>query len=146
MKFKQAGAGDLKAIRQLLLKTSLPVEDVDDHLNNFIVAQDGENIIGVVGMQLFGPDVLLRSLAVDPKFRGQGVARELSRRIVALAQEHAGKDFYLLTTTIPKLCEKWGYRKIDRKDVPEAIRNTAEFKGLCPSTAICMHQGLEETA
>ena len=144
MRYEQANRKDLDIIVELLSSVGLPAEDVGLHLDSFIVARHGKKMAGVVGVQLYGADALLRSLAVYPEARGRGIARQLSRRIVASAQRRGAKRLYLLTTTIEGLCEKWGYRKIDRKNVPEAIRSTAEFKSLCPSTAVCMYKELKE--
>ena len=115
-----------------------------NHEDGFFVARDGARIVGVVGIQVYGTDALLRSLVVHPDFRGRGLARKLCRNIVLFAREQGVRHLYLLTTTIEPLCVKWGFRRIDRKDVPEAIKNTAEFKGLCPRTAVCFYQKLAE--
>jgi amino-acid N-acetyltransferase len=144
MRYKQANHRDLEGIIDLLSSVGLPSEEVSSHLDNFIVARDGNKLVGVVGIQLCGSDALLRSLAVHPESRNRGIARQLFQRIVASAHDHGVKHLYLLTTTIEGLCEKWGFRKIDRKDVPKRISNTAEFKGLCPKTAVCLYQNTAE--
>ena len=144
MTYQQANHRDLDEIVNLLSSVGLPSEDVGSHLDGFIVAKDGYKLVGVVGMQLYGSDTLLRSLAVHPESRSRGIARQLFQRIVVSAQDHGAKRLYLLTTTIEGLCEKWGFRKIDRKDVPKRISNTAEFKGLCPKTAVCLYQNTAE--
>ena len=144
MEYQTAKVGDLSEIKKLLSTMDLPLADIAEHLEGFIVARAGGEIVGVVGMELYGEDCLLRSLAVDLKFRCKGIARQLFQRIVASAHDHGAKHLYLLTTTIEGLCEKWGFRKIDRKDVPKRISNTAEFKGLCPKTAVCLYQNTAE--
>lgn len=144
MKYEQADRCDLIEITGLLSSAGLPSEDVGLHLENFIVARDDGNVVGAVGIQLCGSDALLRSLVVHPRARGRGISRQLAQRILTLAQRHGVKHLYLLTTTIEKLCEKWGFRKIGRKDAPEAVKNTEEFKGLCPSVALLMYQSVGE--
>jgi len=144
MKYEEADQHDLNEIVSLLSSAGLPSEDVGLHLESFVVARDGGNVVGAVGIQLYGSDALLRSLVVHPGARGRGISRQLAQRIVAAAERHGVKHLYLLTTTIESLCEKWGFRKIGRKDAPEAIKNTAEFKGLCPSVAVLMYQSVGE--
>ena len=144
MEYQTAKAGDLSNIKKLLSAMDLPLADIAGHLDGFIVARAGREIVGVVGMELYGEDCLLRSLAVDFKFRGRGIAHQLFQHIVVSAQDRGANRLYLLTTTIEGLCEKWGFRKIDRKDVPRRISNTAEFKGLCPRTAVCLYQSAAE--
>lgn len=129
MKYEKAKRRDLNEIVSLLSSAGLPSEDAGLHLENFIVARDGGNVVGAVGIQIYGSDALLRSLVVHPGARGRGISRQLAQRIVASAQSHGVRHLYLLTTTIEGLCSKWGFQKVDRKDAPEEIKNSAEFQG-----------------
>ncbi len=44
-------------------------------------------------------------------------------------------SIYGLTTTAEAFFVKRGYERVDRTEMPEAIRDTAEFRELCPETA-----------
>ena len=142
MKYEQANRCDLGDIVDLLSSVDLPSEDVGLHLDGCIVVRYGKKLVGMIGIQLYGAEALLRSLVVHSEFRGRGIAHQLFQRILVSAQSHGVKHLYLLTTSIEGLCEKKGFRKISRQNVPKTIRNTAEFEGLCPSSAICMYQSL----
>jgi amino-acid N-acetyltransferase len=48
----------------------------------------------------------------------------------------------LLTQTAETFFAKRGYERTRRERVPEPIRQTAEFRSLCPATAVCMSRAL----
>jgi amino-acid N-acetyltransferase len=138
IKYSWAEPTDKNSIQFLLKKCELPSEDISTHLANFVVAKTGETIIGVNGIEIYGEDGLLRSLAVVPAFRGRGISRELNARILARAHQMGVKNLFLLTQTVENYAIKAGFHKIARDIVPESIRATLEFKSLCPQTAVCM--------
>jgi N-acetylglutamate synthase-like GNAT family acetyltransferase len=49
---------------------------------------------------------------------------------------------YLLTETAKDFFLKRGYHVVPRAAAPTALQTTAEFKSLCPASAICMHKEL----
>ena len=139
-----ASSGDEPWIRQLLTVCGLPHEDITpQHLRHFFVTKEKGQIIAVVGMEVFGHLALLRSLAVDPRFRKQGIAGQLMEK----AEESAGsfkiEEMYLLTVAAESFFLKRGYRRIERNSAPPAIQGTAEFQGLCPVSSVCMVKQLK---
>jgi N-acetylglutamate synthase-like GNAT family acetyltransferase len=50
---------------------------------------------------------------------------------------------YLLTRTIAPLAEAWGFRRLDRMQVPKRIQETSEFRGACCASAVAMWQNLQ---
>ena len=129
---------DETAIKALLKKCDLPFDDIPSHLKNFVVAKVDDIIIGVNGIEIYGQAGLIRSLAIDPAFRGRGIARELNTRIQRRAQLAGVKELYLLTQTAEQYSAVLGFRKVSRDSAPEPIQATGEFKSLCPKTAVCM--------
>ena len=79
MQIRGFRSADEKALRALLQREALPHQDLERHqLDHFLVAvDDGGRQMGVIGCEPLGPSALLRSLAVDPEFRGLGVAAAL---------------------------------------------------------------------
>ncbi len=135
-----AGKEDKEGIQALLAENGLPGEDISSHLGNFIVAKEGRDIVGCIGMEIYGKIGFLRSLAVRNSHRHQGYAealyRDCERRAAALGIE----DLYLLTVTAESFFARRGWMRIKREEAPEAISQTAEFKGLCPESALCMRK------
>ena len=52
------------------------------------------------------------------------------------------RTIVLLTQTAESFFAKRGYALTPREQVPEPIRQTAEFRSLCPATAACMSKAL----
>ena len=139
MKFEFADPNDEPQVRQLLAGCELPDEDITaSHLQHFFVVRHEKSLSGVIGLELFGYCALLRSLAVQSPVRGQGIATRLVEKAEDHARSHDVASLYLLTTTAEGFFEKHGYRTTDRNNVPTVLKETAEFKSICPSTAICM--------
>jgi amino-acid N-acetyltransferase len=136
-----ATKGDLPAIEALVAAADLPA-DVAPHLADFLVARHQGNVVGCAGMEAQGADALFRSLAVSPAYRGAGLGRRLCEALVAKARGKGIERAYLLTTTIAPLAESWGFRRIGRDNVPEAIRRTTQFQGGCCASAVAMYLDL----
>ena len=134
--------GDVAGIRRLLEAAALPVEDLADSRPDFVVAESGTTLVGVVGLQGFGDVALLRSLAVAHSNRGAGVGSQLVSEIERLAHSRGVRSLVLLTTTAEKFFAGHGYQAADRAGLPEKILATAEFRSLCPASAACMFKPL----
>lgn len=134
---------DLPAIQALLHSNALPSSDLtDDHLKHFIVLAQASRIAGSVGLEIHGEDALLRSLAVDTMMRGEGLGARLLELIEERAQDLGVRQLYLLTTSAATFFEHNGYDRTERAAVPEMIRNTPQFAGICPSSATCLSKTL----
>jgi amino-acid N-acetyltransferase len=131
-------------IRQLLTISGLPHEDITpDHLRHFWVMSEKGQMIGVVGLEVFGRLALLRSLAVDPRFRNRGLGAQLTKKAEDYAASLKIDRLYLLTITAESFFLKRGYQKIERNSAPAEIQQTAEFQGLCPTSSVCMFKQIK---
>ena len=139
-----ARAEHLPAIQALLQGAELP-GDIEAHLPHFLVARHHGRLVGCVGMEVYGSDVLFRSLAVEPAYRGSGLGRRLYEALADRARGRGAEHAYLLTTSIAPLAESWGFRHIDRERVPAAIRETSQFRGACCASAVAMWRTLRGT-
>ena len=132
---------DLHAMQDLLGEAELPA-DVNPHRQDFLVARHQGRVVGCVGMEIRGSDALFRSLAVMPAYRGLGLARRLYDAMVERARAKGVEWAYLLTKTIAPLAEAWGFRRIERTQVPTGIQETSEFRGACCASAVAMWRDL----
>ena len=98
--------------------------------------------MGCVGLERYGENGLLRSLAVEPDYRRQGLGARLLAAIEARAASGVVRTLYLLTTTAESFFAARGYTVTDRNNVPEAIGGTSEFQSMCPDSAVCMAKRL----
>lgn len=133
-----ASAEDVEAIKQLLLESALPVAGVDDHWKTFIVARDGEAMVGCGGAEAYQFAALIRSIAVKPEYRSHGIGRRLVRQLLDRLASRGLREFYLLTTTAEDYFKRRGFKTIDRDEVHPQLLSSREFQDACPSTATCM--------
>jgi amino-acid N-acetyltransferase len=129
---------DLNAVLSLLADAALPQEGVQEHFQRFLVARRDGRVIGSVGMERHGLSALLRSLAVAPEYRGQGLGRALVERLLREAREQGVKRIFLLTETAPEFFPKFGFRRIAREETDVAVQQSAEFRTACCQSAVCM--------
>jgi N-acetylglutamate synthase-like GNAT family acetyltransferase len=152
IRIESARAGDLVALRELLSACGLPLEGVADAvdkrqpLDHFVVATEdiggGRPLIGCAGLEVHGTACVLRSLAVDPKKRGRGVARLLIEEILRRARDAGCRQAFLLTTTIEPMAARYGFSRIERTDVPADLLATSEFALNACSSATVMRRSL----
>jgi len=141
MKIEQA-KDRREAIARILSAEKLPVDDLPELLDNFLVAIESEELIGVAGLEIYGAYGLLRSLAVVAAYRNQGLAWKLIERVESLAATMGLKELFLLTGTAPGYFAGKGFQKISRDEVPEELKQSSEFSHVCPVSAIVMKKPL----
>lgn len=140
---RQAEAEDFEAICDLLSECGLPPDDLTPaHLRHFVVADHDGRIRGVVGFEPIGEDALVRSLAVSPEYRQQGMAARLLDEVEAVAKKTGVARFFGLTTTAETYLIRCGFSRIDRSAVPPGIAATVQFESLCPLEAVCLEKRL----
>ncbi len=97
-----------------------------------------ETLAGVIALQSFDEVGLLRSLAVAKSARSAGCGSKLVQAVERTANETGVRQLWLLTTSAERFFEYRGFRAVSRGLAPPAIRQTAEFAGLCPDSAVVM--------
>jgi amino-acid N-acetyltransferase len=133
-----AKAAERPAIRALLQNADLPVDDFDAAPLGLWVARAAGNVVGTIALEQLGPDGLLRSLAVAGWMRGLGTGRGLVLTLEQHARRAGVVTLILLTTTAARYFQSLGYSTIERERAPASVRNHAQFRTLCPATAVCM--------
>lgn len=129
---------DLPAALELLRRSQLPTEGVVEHFGNYVVVRDQGRLVGVAGLEVYGNDALLRSVVVDPDYRGEGAGRSLVDGALALARRMALGQVYLLTTSARAYFERCGFADCAREQAPPSIRESWEFREGCSSTSALM--------
>ena len=136
----KAEAKDLPEILSLLKSLDLPITGVNEHVENFFLVKKGNEVIACIGIEIYTDIGLLRSAAVKPEYQGQGLGKYLTEKILFYAQEKQCKELYLLTTTAKNFFIKFGFQQIIKEDVNPTVKQSEEFKGACPDTAIIMRK------
>lgn len=143
VRIARAGAHDLPFVLSLLEQCGLPVEGVREHFARFLVARTGRRRIGCVGMEVYGGDVLLRSLAVARHARNAGVGEALLARAIAEARGAGGRTAWGLTTFGKKgLFDRFGFRVVPRCGAPPGLARSSQFRGVCPESAVLISLAL----
>lgn len=138
MRIRAATPKDLAAVRQLLTESGLPVDGVDGHISDFLVAEDDSVISGVIGIERYDAVGLLRSAAVSARLRGNGLGGRLVATLLERAASQGVEDLYLLTTTASEYFPRFGFHQVPRAAAPKQLEASREFQGACPETAILM--------
>ncbi len=129
---------DVAPIKVLLVANGLPTAGVDDHWRTFVVARDGNRMVGCGGSEAFSVAALLRSIVVLPDCRGTGLGRRIVRQLIDRLSSRGIREFYLLTTTAEEYFKKRGFKAIDRDEVHPQVLASREFQDACPASAVCM--------
>ena len=144
MKIRNATNSDFPAVEQLLLSSRLPIEGVRENFSGFVVAEEAGTIAGAIGLEKYGSAALLRSAVVSPANRGAGVGHRLVESLLQRAKEDGIVEVYLLATTAEKYFPRFGFARTTRAAVPETVKESAEFRGACPDTAVVMRRRTQE--
>ena len=137
---RAASPSDLPEVERLLTAAGLPLAGVVAALPTFTVADVGGSLVGVAGLEVCCDNALLRSVAVAPEWQGRGLGRALVARVIADAESRGVRALYLLTTTAEHYFPSFGFVCTSRDQVPEDVRASGEFRGVCPSSAVVMER------
>jgi amino-acid N-acetyltransferase len=138
---QKASINDLESINKLLQTADLPLVEASDNTQYFYKAINTKNeIVGAIGLEVYGRYGLLRSLVVSNEYRNKGIANDLVGQIVKLSAGLNLKEVYLLTTTAYKYFEKHHFERMHRNDAPEEIKQSKEFSSICTVSAIVMQK------
>lgn len=134
---------DIKTVTEFLTTYKLPVSDLMEDNVQLFLAYDEEELVATIGLEKHGNSGLLRSLAVKETYRDRQLADKMIRGFFGVCESQQISDVYLLTTTAEKYFLKKGFLQVDRNSVPGAIRQSREFKSICPASAIVMHRRVD---
>lgn len=132
-----AGEQQRRQVIALLEQHKLPVSDIDDDKILYLL-QDGEDVVGTVGLEIFEDCALLRSVSVVKEKQGKGYGAFMNAAIEQYVKDAGISCLYLLTTSARNFFDKQGYCAISREEAPAAIKQSQEFTSLCPSSAVLM--------
>lgn len=128
---------------ELLIECDLPYSDLTVASFETYLGCGGEsNPNGIIGLELYGEDALLRSLAISADARGQGCGKVLVSKLEELARSKGVRNLYLLTDTAEDYFKRLGFLIVERHLVSDAIKETEEFSNLCSEDAVVMRKAL----
>ena len=132
------GPRDLPDVLAFLEANGLPAAGLEQHATDILVARMGGDLAGTAALEAYGPEALLRSVAVDAGLRGSGLGQDLTRAALDAARRRGVRRVFLLTETAAGFFPRFGFVEIARDAAPEEIRRTVEFASACPASARVM--------
>ena len=143
-RIRQATVDDLPKVNELLMSAGLPTAGVEANIIHFLLAMSKDNeLLAVIGMERAGSYGLLRSLAVTPVSRKQGIAAQLITTALSKAQSSGVQEMYLLTETAEKYLSRFGFVKVLRSEIPNSLLNESELISACLGCSTCMRLELK---
>ena len=147
IRIRDARPEDWAAVSALLAAARLvPLDDTAQFPPQYAVAEDGGVIVGVAGYERYGPDILLRSVAVAVSHRSQGIGAQLTADRLQHAQAAGATTAYLLTDTAAPYWQRQGFTPIDRNAAPRTITASREWSEACPASATAMRKLLDSNS
>lgn len=125
----------------LLMENRLPTQDLDDSTKLFGIFE-GEELVGVAGLEFVGTLGLVRSVAISHSHQKRGMGSQLIRNLEEEAQKQGLSAWWLLTNTAERFFSRLGYEKVERHLAPIEIQQHPQFTGLCPSSAVVMTKSI----
>lgn len=146
MILRKAKSSDIAQIEALLSSTGLTINGVEELLGAFVVAESGESIVGVGGVEYRANCALLRSVAVAQDHRNRGVASMICDRLETDAARIGCSSIYLLTETAERFFANRGYLATERANAPPEIACSEQFSSICPASAVFMRRAAQQVA
>ncbi len=135
---RPAQPNDQTNIHALLSGFELPLDGLRETKLWVLRSSNGE-VTGVAGLEVYGSQGLLRSVAVVKSLHNQGYGTLLAKHVIGEAKKIGVQDIFLLTTSAAAFFEKFGFKKESRESVIGGITGSIEFRSACPKTAALMH-------
>ena len=142
IELRPAQPSELAVVQSLLRESALVWEDVAPHLATVLVGARAGAVVACAGLEPYGSEALVRSVAVAAPLRSAGVGAALCDTLLGDARRRGVRDAYLLTTGAARFFARLGFTQIARDTAPPAIQRTREFAALCPESALLMHRAL----
>lgn len=128
---RNAGTGDLPDIKSVLSQYILETELVDDNIDRFVVSETGGRIVGCACLISSMGIVELRSIAVLPTWKNNGIGRMLFQTLMQRAKGMTDRIY--VRTTARGFFEKMGFVAMDDSQKPVLWQDCAD----CDKLDVC---------
>jgi amino-acid N-acetyltransferase len=141
MRVRKARSGDAVAIHRLIAHYALeglllPRSEagIREHISLFLILEDKDQFAGCVALEPYGADLAeIRSLAVNPEFRGRRLGARLVQRALAEARRKKFARVFAVTQE-PEFFIRQGFVLSNRRALPEKIERDCRT---CPKARTC---------
>jgi UDP-N-acetylmuramate: L-alanyl-gamma-D-glutamyl-meso-diaminopimelate ligase len=139
-----ARPGDMQDVRDIAAEMKLVDAGLGDtNAANFLVLRNETGFVGCVGLEVYGEDAILRSLAITKTARGVGYGWLLADTAIQVARHRGVRRIYLLTETASDFfAAKHGFRVVDLSTVGSAVSESNTFRSQRGLDAVAMRLDL----
>jgi amino-acid N-acetyltransferase len=111
-----AAPGDIPTIEYLLKAEWLPPMQITEFLETFWVIEQAGQVVGCIGLEVYGEEGVLRSVVVASALRGTRQGERLTEKVIAEARQRGVKRLYLFTMSAAAFFPRFGFRAIAMED------------------------------
>ena len=140
--FEHASTQDVPAIEAMLIKANLSIVGVRRHIAHFRLGRQDGKIVAVGGLEIYGEQALLRSIAVDAEQRNKAYGKQVVGDLCQCAQLAGIRDVYLKTVSARPFFYALGFQVRAYEQVPKSLKQSSQLRGACPASATVMHYTL----
>lgn len=135
---------EINEVKELLLSSGLPSSDLNNAPIHLFGMKKNNRLIATGALEVYGNNAVLRSVAVSNNFQNKGYGKQIVRHLEKVATELKISHLFLLTTTAEIFFKKLGYLPFQRSLSPTEILSSAQFRDICPQSALCLCKKLEK--
>ena len=95
--FRSAHARDVPRMAELIAAAHLPPLFIEEYLDGFIAAQQGDDLIACGGIEIYDDCGVIRSVVVDESGRGLGLGGRLAELLMEKGRTAGVTDLFLFT-------------------------------------------------
>lgn len=128
------------AVAALLEAAALPAPGAEDGPVQMRVLREGGEVLACAGFEPYGEGALLRSVAVAESARGRGLGAALVSSLLDELAAAGVREVFLLTLDAEDYFRRFGFERVDRDTLPEAVLSSREFAIHCCDSATVMRR------
>ncbi|HTR62685.1 MAG TPA: GNAT family N-acetyltransferase [Candidatus Binataceae bacterium] len=117
---------DLPRVRKLLERGAMITEGIEWPPACYLLAFDGDDAVGVVGVEPILDAALVRSLYVLQAHRRRGIGEQLVAAARKAAHTRGARQLYLFSTEAGGFFERLGFRRTSVTDLTAALKGTPQ--------------------
>ncbi|HVL81573.1 MAG TPA: GNAT family N-acetyltransferase [Actinomycetota bacterium] len=121
---RTAVPADRERIEELIAQAGLPLSGL--RTEDALVALSDGAVVGAVAVERRGPTAVLRSLAVDPQRRREGLGSRLVIGALEVARWSGAREVYLATSDASRFFARLGFVPVSRE----------RARRMCPTTSL----------
>jgi amino-acid N-acetyltransferase len=139
---RPASTDDFADLTDLIRESGLETSGLRPGMPDLFVAVSDGRMVGCAALEIDGAFGLLRSVAVVPNRRGEGIGDRLVHHAHSRAADLKLDAIYLLTTTAEHYFPRFGYRTVDETVPPDVVTSSAEYSTCVAADAALMKRNL----